>query len=36
VGGIRVSPYFYNDESQIERLVALVGRELRVRTAKRV
>jgi selenocysteine lyase/cysteine desulfurase len=28
VGGIRVSPYFYNDEDDIDRLVAVVRREL--------
>jgi cysteine desulfurase / selenocysteine lyase len=35
VGGIRVSPYFYNDESEIERLVAVVASEIRRRRAKR-
>jgi cysteine desulfurase / selenocysteine lyase len=25
VGGIRASPYFYNDESDVERLIALIG-----------
>jgi selenocysteine lyase/cysteine desulfurase len=28
VGGIRVSPYFYNDEGDIDRLAAVVRREL--------
>jgi cysteine desulfurase/selenocysteine lyase len=27
VGGIRVAPYFYNDERDVERLVSVVGRE---------
>jgi cysteine desulfurase/selenocysteine lyase len=35
VGGIRVSPYFYNDESDIERLVTVVAGEIRRRHSKR-
>jgi cysteine desulfurase / selenocysteine lyase len=31
VGGIRVSPYFYNDEGDVERLATVVRRELRLR-----
>ena len=36
VGGIRVAPYFYNDEGDVERLVATVRRELARRGASRL
>jgi selenocysteine lyase/cysteine desulfurase len=35
VGGIRVSPYFYNDEEDIDRLAAVVKRHIRSRPARR-
>ncbi len=36
VGGIRIAPYFYNDERDLERLVELVGRETARRRAMRL
>ena len=33
VGGIRVAPYFYNDERDVERLAGVVGREVARRGA---
>lgn len=35
VGGIRVSPFFYNDEDDIARLVAVVGRSIARRARRR-